>query len=74
MAPQIRKLLSNPLREEILKIIERAPAPVSVIMELTEAPYPSVAYHTRVLCRAGTIYRVENDEFDPEDPLYELCP
>ncbi len=74
MAPQQEQLLSNPLREEIVKIIERAPATVSVIIELTEASYPTVAYHLRVLCRASTIYRVENEESDPEDPLYELCP
>ena len=68
------KVLSNPVREEILKIIERAPATRSVIVELTGASWANVAYHTRVLCRAGTIYRVETDESDPEDPLYELCP
>lgn len=74
MAPQQEKLLSNPLREEILKAIERAPVTRSVIVELTEATQPTAAYHLRVLCRAGTVFRVENDETDPEDPLYELCP
>lgn len=71
MASLEDRILSNPLRVQILEQITANRLTRSEISAMVDKPYGTVDYHTRLLRDAGSIRRVDSDGSPPSDPLYE---
>ena len=56
MGTREARVLSNPLRVQILGTITAAPATTGQLSNEIGASLAAVGYHTRVLCRSGCIH------------------
>jgi DNA-binding transcriptional ArsR family regulator len=71
--PNLRKVLSQAVRAEILEWIGKRPASARDIAEATGEPLSKVTYHTSVLYEAGCIRPVDAAARDPAERVYELA-
>jgi hypothetical protein len=71
--PNLRRVLSQAVRAEILERIAKRPASARQIAEATGEPLSKITYHTTVLCEAGCIRPLDPDQPDPEERVYELA-
>ncbi len=63
----------HPTRARILELLMSGPATLSLLVEAAGGHYAKVAYHSRVLCRAGSIQHAESSGPDSDDPLFEVA-
>lgn len=72
MGTREARVLSNPLRVQILGTITARPATTEQLATEIGASLAAVGYHTRVLCKAGCIRASEEVVSDSvTDRLYE---
>lgn len=72
MDPNLRRVLSQAVRAEILERIATLPSSARQIAELTGEPVSRIVYHTSVLHQTGCIRRIDADHTDPGECIYEL--
>jgi hypothetical protein len=68
----LRRVLSQAVRAEILERIATLPSSARQIAELTGEPVSRIVYHTSVLHETGCIRPLEPDRTDPGERVYEL--
>ncbi len=73
MDPNLRKVLSQAVRVEILERIGKRPSSARQIAEVTGEPFSKITYHTSVLCEAGCIRPLDPTHTDPGERIYELA-
>jgi DNA-binding transcriptional ArsR family regulator len=66
------KVFSHPLRVRILAALGVAPATAVQLTRGLSQSLSKVVYHLTVLCDTGYVRKVESDDPDSPDPLYEL--
>lgn len=72
MDPNLRRVLSQAVRAEILERIATLPSSARQIAELTGEPVSRIVYHTSVLHETGCIRPIGQDHADPGERIYEL--
>lgn len=72
MPTQQLRALWHPTRAQILELLMSGPATRSQLVEASGGALAKIAYHSRVLCRAGCIQPGESTDPDSPDPLYEI--
>lgn len=72
MPTQQLRAIWHPARARILEMLMRGPATRSQMIEAAGGSLAKVAYHSKVLCRAGCIQPVQSPDPHPDDPLYEI--
>jgi hypothetical protein len=70
--PNLRRVLSQAVRAEILERIATLPSSARQIAELTGEPISRIVYHTSVLHETGCIRPLDPDHTDPAERVYEL--
>jgi hypothetical protein len=70
--PNLRRVLSQAVRAEILERIATLPSSARQIAELTGEPIGRIVYHTSVLHETGCIRPLDPDHTDPGERIYEL--
>ena len=73
MPTQQLRALWHPTRAQILELLTSGPATRSQLVEASGGDLAKIAYHSKVLCRAGCIQPGEPAESDGTDPLYEIA-
>jgi predicted transcriptional regulator len=61
----------HPTRAQIVELLTSGPATQSQLVKAAGGPRATIAYHSRVLCRAGCIKAVECPDSTADDPLFE---
>jgi predicted transcriptional regulator len=69
---QQMRAIWHPTRARILELVMAGPKTQSQIVKAVGGPLAKVAYHSKVLCRAGCIQRAGSSSSDSDDPLYEV--
>lgn len=72
MATLEARVLSNPLRVQILGEITTGPVTTAELSRTIGAPIAAISYHASILCAAGCIRAVGDDEGSSADLLYEV--
>lgn len=72
MATLEARVLSNPLRVQILGAITAGPTTTAQLSETIGASLAAVSYHASVLCSAGCIRLVEEHRGSSANVLYEV--
>jgi len=71
--PNLRRVLSQAVRAEILERIATHPSSARQIAEATGEPVCRIVYHTSVLHETGCIQPLDPDHADPGDCVYEVA-
>jgi hypothetical protein len=71
--PNLRRVLSQTVRVEILERIAKRPSSARQIAEATGEPFSKIAYHTSVLCESGCIRPRDPTHTDPGERVYEIA-
>lgn len=66
------KAFSHPLRVRILASLGVEPATAVQLSQGVSQTLSKVVYHVTVLCETGYVRKVEGQDPDSPDPLYEL--
>jgi len=66
------KVFSNPLRVRILAMLAPQPATAVQLSRGVSQPLSKVVYHLTILCKTGYVRKVESDDPEAPEPLYEL--
>lgn len=72
MDPNLRRVLSQAVRAEILERIATLPSSARQIAEITGEPVCRMTYHTSVLHQTGCIRPLDADHPDPGERIYEV--
>jgi DNA-binding transcriptional ArsR family regulator len=66
------KVLSHPLRVQILAELAAQPSTVVDLADFLEQSLSKVMYHTTVLCRTDYVQPAEGQDPDAVNPVYEV--
>lgn len=66
------KVFSHPLRVRILATLGSGPASAVQLSRGMSQQLSKVVYHVTILCDTGYVRKVEGQDPDSPDPLYEL--
>lgn len=72
MDSNLRRVLSQAVRAEILERMATLPSSARQIAEMTGEPVSRITYHTLVLHQAGCIRPLDSDHAEPGERIYEL--
>ena len=72
MPTQQIRAIWHPTRARIFELLTKGPATRSQLIEASGKSLATVAYHSRVLCRAGCIRQADVAQQNGDDPLYEV--
>lgn len=73
MDPNLRRVLSQAVRAEILERIATLPSSARQIAEATGEPVGRIVYHTSVLHQTGCIQPLDPDQKDPGERVYRVA-
>lgn len=73
MDPNLRRVLSQAVRVEILERIAKRPTNARQLAESSGDPLSKITYHTSVLYDAGCIVPCDPDQSDPGERIYEIA-
>ena len=72
MPTQQIRAIWHPARARIYDLLTRGPATEVELIKAAGGPRARVAYHSRVLCRAGCIRRSDRAHPDSGEPTFEV--